>query len=271
MATPRPSAALLALGLLACSASSSHEPSAPLGVEPEVARVAAPLPSAPPAGPVWRRAGGLRYLEIVRGASPDAERPLIVFLHGLGDRPRPTWFADYPEPARIVLPEAPMPYGQGFSWFEYRVGDEDRDQGQLGRGILAAAAQVAGAIAEIRADRPTRGEPVVTGFSQGGMLSYALALHHPDGLGAVFPLAGALPEPSWPAAPVAGRGYPPVRALHGMADPIVPYGAADAMTQALSARGFDIELQGFEGVVHTLSPEMNALLQRHLVAAMRAP
>lgn len=220
---------------------------------------------------MWRSAGGLRYLEIVRGdASPDETLPLVVFLHGLGDHPRAGWFASFPRPARFVLPEAPTPYGRGFSWFEYRAGDDDRDQGQLGASILDAAERLAGAIAQIRVDRPTAGAPIVTGFSQGGMLSYALGLHHPAGLGPIFPIAGALPEPSWPSAPVAGRSYPPISALHGMADPIVPYRAAEMMTQALSQRGFDIELQGFEGAAHTITPTMNALVERHLVAAADA-
>ena len=45
------------------------------------------------------------------------------------------------------------------------------------------------------------GKVVVTGFSQGGMLSYALALHHPELIEYALPISGMLPEVLWPTTP----------------------------------------------------------------------
>ncbi len=64
----------------------------------------------------------------------------------------------------------------------------------VGQGILRAAAALAAAIERVAAERPTRGKAIVTGFSQGGALTFALALHHPRVVGAAFPMGGWVPR-----------------------------------------------------------------------------
>ena len=41
--------------------------------------------------------------------------------------------------------------------------------------------------------RPTEGRALVAGFSQGGMLTFGLALHHPDLFDGAYPIAGWFP------------------------------------------------------------------------------
>jgi len=229
---------------------------------------AVPTPATDDAGQ-WGNAGGLRYLELVRGgASLDDTLPLVIVLHGLGDRPRPIWFEGFLRRARFVLFQAPTPYGTGFSWFDYQVGEND--QPALGRAILAAASPLAQAIAEIRRTRPTRGKTSVVGFSQGAMLSYALALYHPQDLGAVFPIAGALPPSVWPSRRAPNTESPPIFSVHGTLDPIVPFEADSLMTTALRTRGFDVELRPIPGARHEFNAAMDALIEARLMAAVDA-
>ncbi|MDH5670913.1 MAG: dienelactone hydrolase family protein [Myxococcales bacterium] len=278
----------LGLALLLCAAAAcelgAREPAA---AEPKPAPVQAPALAASakavspgaeaqgaracsaPDAQGWGQCAGLRYLELLRGgAKADSALPMVVLIHGLGDRPRDVWIGEVGVPMRIILPQAPIPRGPGFSWFEFRVGDGD--SAGLARGIATAAAQLARALEGLRAVRPTRGLPFVGGFSQGGMLSYALALGHPQVLSMAHPIAGMLPRPLWPREKPAGVRLPPIRAAHGDSDRIVPAAADRALHAHLKKLGYDAELREYPGVAHQISPEMGERLGAIVMTATSA-
>jgi phospholipase/carboxylesterase len=105
----------------------------------------------------------------------------------------------------------------------------------------------------------------VTGFSQGGALTLALATHHLDDVGAAFPIGGWLPPSIAPSAPA---GLPPIVALHGEADARVPIGPTRDAIAALAVRGARAELKAYPGVGHTISAEMHRDLERLLREAV---
>lgn len=216
--------------------------------------------------PALRPAGDLVYLELVTGGAKAADRlPLIVAMHGLGDRPESfVGLVDrFDSPARIVLPRAPDAYSDGFSWFEYRDG---MDEVRIARGVERAVEKLARAITQIARERPTRGKPIVTGFSQGGILSFALAVRHPELVGAAYPISGELPAPLLDQAADAGT-FPPITALHGTADSRIPFARAERSVAALTKRGIAVELKAYAGVSHTISPDMQRALFQLLAAA----
>ena len=212
----------------------------------------------------WGSAAGLRYLEVVKGTdAPERRLPLVILLHGLGDRARDIWIERPAQPMRLVMPQAPLPHGGGFAWFRARV--RDRRPGVLAEGVDRAARQLARAIGQLAQHRPTRGCPIVGGFSQGGMLSYALALRHADLLGTAIPIAGMLPRPLWPTRANAAHGARPgavVRALHGDADKVVPTTADRDLIGHLKGLGYDATLEEYLGVGHFVSPAMAARLMQ---------
>jgi phospholipase/carboxylesterase len=226
---------------------------------------------APPDAEGWGRAAGLRYLERCLGpCAKDAAVPLAILIHGLGDRPRPDWLpsaANIETPVRLIMPQAPTPFYQGFAWFPYRI--RGNNPVALARGIAGAADHLARAIAELAARRPTIGRPFVMGFSQGGMLSYQLALHHPEVVELSLPMSGMLPESLWPAAKPAGTRFPRIFALHGDADEIVPVAPARALVARLRTLGYEAELREYEGVEHHITPAMEALAVELLMAHAR--
>lgn len=242
---------LLALCLVACDRAPPPPPPAP------AAPAASPRAHAPAA---HGRAGDLQYLEVVSGgADAGKELPLIVAIHGLGDEPRSfaTLFRDFPAKARIALPRAPEPWGSGWSWFAYRPSISDAE---LADGISAASDRLARTIDEIARSRPTVGRPIVTGFSQGGMLSFALAARHPASLRVAVPVGGTLPEPLWPAAFADGAARPRVVALHGASDTRVPPEPARRAIEVLGQRGFDASIETFPGVGHSIPPPVRQRL-----------
>lgn len=199
---------------------------------------------------------GVHYVEVVP-VTADLSRPLpmVVLIHGLGDKPRASWIVRDAYPARYILPQAPEPYGDGYSWFPYRIGEQNPD---LAQHIEAGIELLSGFLREAVRKHPTYGKPIVSGFSQGGILTYGLALQHPAQLSAAHPVAGVLPEELWPEEPLS-KSQPPIRAAHGGADPIIPVEPTVDMVQALAERGFDVRLRRFAQVGHTRSPDMEQM------------
>jgi predicted esterase len=206
-------------------------------------------------------AAPLDYVELLTGdADERAPLPLVVAVHGLGDTPENfvDLYAEISAPARVVAPRAPEPYGQGSSWFPIEI--PYRDDATIGAGIGAAADRVAALIAQLSERLPICGAPMITGFSQGGMVSFAVAVRHPDAIGFALPVAGALPSSLQPAGS-AGR-HPRIRALHGDADDMVPIGTARASVTRLEQLGFDVQLREYAGIGHRISPAMGGEINR---------
>jgi phospholipase/carboxylesterase len=243
-------------------------PSDSCAAESSGARAAAAPEFQAPDARGWGSVQGFRYLELVHGGARAEQRlPMVVLIHGLGDRPRQAWFdaLKLDVTARVVMPEAPTPAGDGFSWFPFRVGQNEPKA--LARGISAACERLARAVETLRAERPTLGKPIVGGFSQGGMLSFALALRHPELIAFALPISGALPEPLWPEAH-APAGAPAIVALHGTADTIVPFEPTRRLVERLHGLGYDASLLSYAGVGHAIAEPMLPSIRARLSAAV---
>ncbi len=212
-------------------------------------------------------AAPLSWVErVVGGAKPDDALPLVIAVHGLGDRPERfvRLFDDYPAPLRVVAPAGPTPYHRGYSWFPVQIPVPDADLA-MEAGIRASADKLAALARRLAKARPTRGRPVLTGFSQGGVMSFALAAR-PEVFAATIPVAGSLPRALWPSA---NARLAPVRALHGEADTVVPTGAARRLVASWRAGGRDVEILTFPGVAHQIPPPVRAALYERIEAATR--
>lgn len=264
---PRPrSFALIHLAALlaALSACDARAPAAGEGGPSAPASPAAALPasSAPATAPP---APAVEHLEAVTGGAGARDAlPMIVAIHGLGDRPESLLAAlrGFDTPARLIAPRGIQPFSDGYSWFPLR-GDLAGEE--VGRGISSAAEGIAALIRRLEAERPTRGKAIVTGFSQGGALTLALATQHPEIVGAAFPIGGWMPPST---APAAVAGLPPIVALHGDADTRVPIGPTRDAIAALASRGARAELVAYPGVGHTITAEMRRDLERMIREAI---
>jgi phospholipase/carboxylesterase len=233
---------------------------------------AAPAPAGftPPDESGFGRVGELVYLEEILGdAKPTDTLPMLVLIHGRGDKPARGWLPlSLAEPVRVIMPQAPLPFGEGFSWFAIRAIEATGPRAdELAQQMGERADQLHAALDVLRAQRPTRGLPIAAGFSQGGMLSYTLAVRHPEAFRALLPIAGLLPDALWPKA--APSNPPPIRAMHGTADTLVPIDAARAAVRHLTQTGYQAELREFEGVPHSITPEMLELLDGWLESALQ--
>jgi phospholipase/carboxylesterase len=189
---------------------------------------------------------------------------MVVAIHGLGDRPE-SWLSQwdsFPVKARIILPRGPDPWGSGASWFHY----PPRSIEELASGVRASSDRIAALLAELTRSRPTKGKPIVTGFSQGGFLTFALAVEHREVVGYAAPMSGGFPAPLWPASP-APADAPPIFAVHGTADVIVRIEPTRDAVRRLAALGFKIELKEYPGIPHTVARPMFVDVEARLAKA----
>jgi phospholipase/carboxylesterase len=239
------SASTLALVVLfGCSPTPAGAPAAP------------DLPAPTQAAPlVPQRALLSHEILLTGGATEDQPLPLLVAVHGMGSRPEQFAGAlvDLDVPARVILPLAPHPTASGGgSWFAFRLGDPDRDA--FGLRVHEASEDLV-ALMDWAEDRyPTKGRPVITGFSQGGMLSFAVAAGWPDEIAAALPVGGDMALSLVPSD--APPNPPPVIAFHGTVDDVVPIGPVERAVEALRAVGYDVALHRYEGVGHGISAPM---------------
>ena len=184
--------------------------------------------------------------------------PLVVALHGLGGSPEQlaAMFDGFPDAAEIALPRGPFAEDDGWAWFPWA---ETTSDDQLAHLIDDADARLWPQLVSLAHGRPI----LVVGFSQGGMMAYALAVHHPTELAAAFPIAGWLPPKSRPHARTA-----PVYAWHGTADDVVPIVLARETVAAFRAAGATAELHEEPGVAHRWWPMRDEIIA-HVRAALR--
>jgi phospholipase/carboxylesterase len=231
----------------------------------EVLRFAAALPllsCSRASKPTWpRRAvyGGVDVIELFPRDALEAS-PLVIAIHGRGDRPE-NWvdsWRTFPAPVRIVLPRASHAFGDGWSWFDLRDGMTDAE---LGAAVGEAEARLWTGLAKLAGGR----RMLVTGFSQGGILSFAIAARHPDAVAKAFPVSGSCPGPLLPRNKARAA---PLVAFHGTADPVIAFKWGRGAVDAFKEQGDDATLHEYPGVGHTITPAMRADLWAEIQRAL---
>jgi phospholipase/carboxylesterase len=233
------SAALITL-VLACR-------SAPAALEAS----SAPPKSAPPVLAVEpERLADLEYVTFVTGGPARDGLPLLVVLHSMGAGPEEfaPLFSRLSVPVRVLSPRGrERAYGGSAWWAAAAYASPETDAHAIEETTELLARFLAAAEARYRT-----GPAVVTGMSQGGDLSFALALRHPDRVRAALPLAGRILPALWTSSP--GASAPPIDAFHGRADSKARFERIEAAVSALRARGLPIALHAYEGLDHDTSP-----------------
>jgi phospholipase/carboxylesterase len=220
-----------------------------------------PLATSAPAGTTRDEVhGGIRFLVLFRGGA-DEHSPLIVGIHGRGGSPErfSRVFRDFSGRAELAFAQGPSRSGDGWSWLPMWSSDD----ADFVAAFDAAEKQLWQAIAHLSHGRRV----IVTGFSQGGMLSYVLAARHPREIAYAFPMAGGAPPALLPHdhAPTA-----PVYALHGTSDPVIDVSIARSTVAAFREQGAKAELREFAGVDHDMPPALREDLLSHVRAEVDA-
>lgn len=232
-----------------------------------------PLPEPPPDTPTFQvrqdERDGIFFLEVIIGQAAQQDAlPMLVVLHGRGGSAQIPGgpFLGLTHPVRVIVPQATDRLGEGYEWLPVYVGEGLVDR--LSSTLFAQASRLAGLVRDLASERSAPGKVIVSGFSQGGLLTITLALYHDDLVGEAFPLSCWLPPPLVPSYRRADLRYPRIRSMHGTADTTIPLGPTRELFSDLVTLGFDATLVPFEGVGHTISDDENTLFHLWLEAAV---
>lgn len=212
---------------------------------------------------------GLAY-KLLRESGAGA-RPILFFLHGYGSNED-----DLAPLARLISPDitiislrAPLRLGEeSFGWFALTV-----SEGKIihdGKGALSSRTLLAESVREMSAKfhaDPSR--VFLLGFSQGAILSLALALTEPNLLRGVVALSGRiLPEVKELTGEKPRVGETEIFIGHGTEDTVVPIARGRSAHAYLSGKGFSVAYHEYD-IGHSISPRETSDLAEWLNGALK--
>ncbi|MGB3715778.1 MAG: prolyl oligopeptidase family serine peptidase [Candidatus Promineifilaceae bacterium] len=202
---------------------------------------------------VMTRLGYLFYLPRSYGQDPDKKWPLILFLHGMGERGDDLDLLRLYGPAKVAEKQPDLP----FICLTPQCPEGDTWIGQLK--ILNSLLDEELSSYSVDLDRV-----YLTGFSMGGYGTWGLAMAYPQSFAAIAPICGG-GMVQW----VEILKDIPVWAFHGADDPTVPVEESQRMVDALRSAGGQAKFTVYPGVGHDSwtetydNPELYEWFLRH--------
>lgn len=182
---------------------------------------------------------------------PAKKYPLILFLHGAGERGDDneaqlkndeflTLVLDPDHPAILIAPQCP----RDSWWAGIRRQAESSEPWpqQLTKPMKLVMELLDAVRTELSVD-PAR--CYVTGLSMGGFGTFDLLLRRPNDFAAAVPICGG-----GDVSRAAEIAHIPMWVFHGGADPVVPPALSRAMVEALKKAGGDVRYTEYPGVGH---------------------
>ena len=164
------------------------------------------------------------------------ELPMLIMLHGAGDTPDNflSWYDDFKTPVRLIAFQGPFDYGRGYTW-----------SGQNGvKDTVSVTESINASIEELLDKYPTKGKPVVFGFSRGAILAYYLAISS-EQYSYIVPVSGYLDTQLLPAEAKPYFDYPAVFAFHGTRDQVISIARDRSSIQRLQAINIKASLEEY--------------------------
>ncbi|HEY0259319.1 MAG TPA: alpha/beta hydrolase-fold protein [Lacisediminihabitans sp.] len=190
-----------------------------------------------------------------------ASRPLLVLMHGRGSHEQDlfTLVPLLPKTPVIASVRAPMPLGDGYTWFPL---------GDAGDPSTVAAAAATEAVLEWLDTVQTSTRIGLLGFSQGGAMALHLMRHAPERFASYVTLSGFSISGELPADASLESSRPPVFWGRDPADPVIPTDAVERTSAWLPGHATLTE-RHYPGIGHSISREelddVNAFLRSSLL------
>ncbi len=174
----------------------------------------------------------LLFLPEDYGKDPDKKWPLILFLHGAGERGEDVNKVKVHGPPKIVEKKKDFPFIVVSPQCPANAWWNPQDLNALLDDVMAAH--------KVDADRV-----YLTGLSMGGFGTWEMISRYPQRFAAIAPICGA-------GNPAMVRRFKdvPVWVFHGDKDPVVPVSGSDDMVAALKKAGAEVKYTRYEGVQH---------------------
>ncbi len=193
--------------------------------------------------------------------------PVLILMHGYGSNEADLFDLkdNLPQNFLIISLRAPMPMGNNsYQWF----GMEMTDGKMLGNRI-----DIANSVAKVKAMIPAivkkykadAAQVYLSGFSQGGMMSFEVGLTSPELLKGIAPLSGKIFEPLKAQVKVTAA-FKKLRIFigHGDADNRVAYSFATEANRYLKEMNLNPEFHTYKQMGHSINQDELADLNKWL-------
>lgn len=168
----------------------------------------------------------LSLYHVIRESSLKENAPLLILFHGYGSDENDLFSFANELPEELFIISARAPYGMqpyGNAWYAINFDEEkgkwsDNEQAKSSRDLIATF------IDEAIAEYPVSKNNVsLLGFSQGSILSYAVALTYPEKVKNILALSGYINKDIFPED-IENRDYSNLDfyCSHGSADQVIP-------------------------------------------------
>jgi phospholipase/carboxylesterase len=190
--------------------------------------------------------------------------PLLLMLHGFGSNERDLFsFASYLNPTfHIVAARGILNMGFGYAWYQLYGGPGNLRPDPLtrGRAIDVLSKFVRDLPARLGTD-PQR--TYLLGFSQGAILSLALALQMPEHIAGIVPISGYLDPETIPAIEPDRLSHLRALMIHGLHDELIPIEAARQSRSFLEKTPIKLTYREYP-VGHTIHSDALGLIREWL-------
>jgi phospholipase/carboxylesterase len=184
--------------------------------------------------------------------------PLIILLHGVGSNEQNMFsFADaLPDKYKVVSVRGPLTFGNGsYAWFQVQFGANgsiiNEEQAENARKEIIRFIEDLNTVEEFDLN-----QVYLMGFSQGGIMSYSVALTEPEKVKGIAVMSGRLLPEIKPLV-VSEDRLKKVRIFvsHGKQDPVLKYGYAEDAVTYLESMELQPDFHTYNEV-HTINKQM---------------
>ncbi len=187
------------------------------------------------------------------------KNPLILLLHGYGSNEEDlfSFATELPDEYYIISARAPydLQYGS-YAWYAINF---DADENKFSDNEQARSSRdlIAGFIDELTTNYPIDSDKIaLLGFSQGAVLSYAVALSHPEKIQKVIALSGYVSDAIFEKDYLKNDlSKLKIFASHGTADQVIPVDWARKTKPFLDKLGIAFDYKEYP-IGHGISPQI---------------
>jgi len=201
----------------------------------------------------------LQYL-VRRPKIKKDKTPLVILLHGVGSNEQNMFsFADaLPDKYKVVSVRGPLTFGNGsYAWFQVQFGSNgpviNEEQAEKARKEIIRFIDDLKTVEEFDQD-----QVYLMGFSQGGIMSYSVALTEPEKVKGIAVMSGRLLPEVKPLVVSEDRLKKlKIFVSHGKQDPVLQYGYAEDALAYLKSKELQPDFHTYNEV-HTINRQMLA-------------
>lgn len=192
-------------------------------------------------------------------AEEKQSRRLLVILHGLGDSM--AGFLWMPQMLKLpwlnyLLVNAPDPYYGGYSWYDF--------SGDAASGVRRSSRLLGGLLDAQRDAGFASDQTILSGFSQGCLMTLETGLRYPHKLAGLIGISGYVLDPQHllrELSPVAKQQR--ILVTHGRQDPLIPFTDVKKQMELLRVGGLSLEWREFNKP-HTIIDEEVGVLREFI-------